>query len=161
MAALVKQTTEEYAFAMSEAPPDFKTLARRYLDLWQEQVSAMANDPALAETLAQGVAMMAQMPASILQAAAAGAASTVNQARAADAGSSVPSDSPATGPAAGNTPGAAPAAAASDGARDDADGLARRLAAVEERLAALEARLGAAGGSPAPKPGRRRTKRVD
>jgi hypothetical protein len=157
VAALVKQTTEEYAFAMSEAPPDFKTLARRYLDLWQEQVTAMANDPALAETLAQGVAMMAQMPASILQAAAAGAASTVNQARAADAGSSVPSDSPA----AGNAPGAAPAAAASDGACVDADGLARRLAAVEERLAALEARLGAPGGSPAPKPGRRRTKRVD
>ncbi|MCR6633120.1 MAG: hypothetical protein NVV74_25475 [Magnetospirillum sp.] len=159
-AALVNQTTEEYAPAMSEAPPDFKALARRYLDLWQEQVAAMANDPALAEAVAQGVAMMAQMPAAFLQAAAAGATAPVNQARAADAGKPFASPPDPAAPGESGPPGTSPAAPASDDARFDADGLARRLAAVEERLAALESRLGSAGGSPAPKPKRGRTKRV-
>ena len=153
---LVKAATEEYAFPMSEAPPDYQLLARRYLDLWQEQVAAMANDPALAEVLAQGVAMMTQAQSSLMQAATAGAASPVNQTRAADAGSSAASGTSVPDPA-----GAAPAAAAPDGAAFDADRLARRLAAVEERLAALEARLGEPGGGSAPKPGRRRAKRLD
>jgi hypothetical protein len=142
---------------MSEAPPDFKALARRYLDLWQEQVAAMANDPALADVVAQGIAMMTQVPATILQAAAAGASSPT-QARAADAG---PSSASQSEPCQPDSAGAAPVAAAPDGARLDPDGLARRLAAAEERIAALEARLGAGGGKPAAKPGRRRPQRVD
>src|SRR5258708_38260016 len=35
---------------MSE-PPDLETLARRYLDLWQDQVSALAADPEFTETI--------------------------------------------------------------------------------------------------------------
>ncbi|HLO78562.1 MAG TPA: hypothetical protein VK196_19075 [Magnetospirillum sp.] len=143
---------------MSEAPPDIRALARRYLDLWQDQMTAMAHDPALAEALAQGVTTMTQVSATLLQAATAGAASPVNQARKADAGSSsAPSDS-----AAADAPsGSASAADAPAVARVDDDGLAHRLAALEERIAALEARLGERGGDPAPKPGRRRPGRMD
>jgi len=124
---------------MSEAPPDFASLARRYLDLWQDQVNAMAKDPALAEALARGVAMMSQVPAAILQAAKAGAASPVNQARTADAGStSAPSRSPPDQPSAGT----AAAAAASGDSQHDLAELYRRLADCEARIAALESQLG-------------------
>ena len=34
-------------------PPDLASLAKRYLDLWQEQLIAMAADPELAESLAR------------------------------------------------------------------------------------------------------------
>lgn len=59
---------------MSEAPPDFSSLARRYLDLWQEQVAAMANEPALAEALARGIAAMTEGANAFVHAASAGAA---------------------------------------------------------------------------------------
>ncbi|MBX9634232.1 MAG: hypothetical protein K2X44_04550, partial [Magnetospirillum sp.] len=137
---------------MSEAPPDFRALARRYLDLWQEQVAAMANDPALADAVAQGITMMTQMPAALLQAATASAAYPVNEARAADAGT------PTVTATESSAPRPQAAAAAPDGTRIDVDGITRRLAAVEERLAALEAQFGSGSGSPAEKPGRRRPK---
>src|SRR5690242_10668845 len=41
-----------YCSAMAE-PPDLASLAKRYLDLWQEQLTAMAADPDLAESLAR------------------------------------------------------------------------------------------------------------
>ena len=34
-------------------PPDLASLAKRYLDLWQEQLTAMAADPDLAESMAR------------------------------------------------------------------------------------------------------------
>jgi hypothetical protein len=139
---------------MSEAPPDIKALARRYLDLWQEQVAAMANDPALADALAQSVAMVAQLPAAMLQAAAAGVSKPTSEANAVHAAT------PEARPPDIDPPGSATAAAASDGPRLDVDGLARRLAAAEKRIAALEARLGGQGPGPAPKPGRRRAGRL-
>ena len=40
-------------------PPDLPTLARRYLDLWQEQLIAMAADPDLAQALARVIAILA------------------------------------------------------------------------------------------------------
>ena len=41
-----------YTRAMAE-PPDLAALARRYVDLWQDQLTAMAADPALAESTAR------------------------------------------------------------------------------------------------------------
>jgi hypothetical protein len=40
---------------MADAP-DLKALAERYLDLWEQQVTAMTTDPALAEALARWLA---------------------------------------------------------------------------------------------------------
>ncbi len=37
-------------------PPDHSELARRYLELWQEQISSAAGDPAVADVLARMMA---------------------------------------------------------------------------------------------------------
>jgi hypothetical protein len=118
---------------------DLEALARRYLDLWQEQVAAMATDPKVAEAVATGVALMNQGAATFAQA--------VNLKTAAKPGGKPDERDPAGSPS---------VAAAPDDPRLDGDQLARRLAAVEERLAALEAALGAAGGKPEAKSRRRR-----
>jgi hypothetical protein len=124
---------------MSKGPSDLEALARRYLDLWQEQVASMATDPKVAEAVAAGVAMMNQGASAFAQA--------VN----------LKTGNPKPGTADERTPaGPAPAAAAPDDPRLDGDQLARRLAAVEERLAALEAALGAGGGRTKGKPRKRR-----
>ncbi|WP_254434899.1 hypothetical protein [Magnetospirillum sp. UT-4] len=138
---------------MSEAPPDLKALARRYLDLWQEQVAAMANDPALAEALARSIALIAQGPAAFVQVAQTGMSSPASEARTPDAASPKRPFPASTGSPA--------VAAAPDDPCLDAAGLARRLAAVEDRLAALESRLGEGGGKPEGGPRRRRAGRVD
>ena len=105
---------------------ELETLARRYLDLWESQLSAMAADSELAEQLGR---LFAATNASLLagvKSAAAGGAGTADGAQHA---------SEDVTPA-----GAAPAAAArGDGAMDLAE-LDRRLAAIERRLDALERR---------------------
>ncbi|MEW5727538.1 MAG: hypothetical protein AB1918_06905 [Pseudomonadota bacterium] len=138
---------------MSEAPPDFKALARRYLDLWQEQVAAMANDPALAEAVARGVAMMSQAPAAFVQAATAGVQPT----------SEGQSDGPQatdSKPESGADRSPAVAAPPVQPCLDPGEFLGR-LAALEGRVAELEARLGGQGGGAEAKPRRRRTRRVE
>src|SRR5688572_21234720 len=47
-------------------PPDFDTLARRYVDLWQEQVAAMAADPELSDLMGRLVQAMAMGPAGVM-----------------------------------------------------------------------------------------------
>jgi hypothetical protein len=98
--------------AIMPEPPDLANLAKRYVDLWQDQLSAMAADPELAESMARLFAALvppawARWPGAARNEAAA------------------PAGAAATG-----TP------------SHDGDGgvaeFARRLAAVEERLAALE-----------------------
>jgi hypothetical protein len=42
---------------MAESP-DLAALARRYVDLWQDQLTAMAADPALAESTARLLAAL-------------------------------------------------------------------------------------------------------
>ena len=39
-------------------PPELDELARLYLDLWQDQWTALANDPMVAEAMARGFQMM-------------------------------------------------------------------------------------------------------
>jgi hypothetical protein len=120
-------------------PPDLASLAERYLDLWQEQVAALANDPALAAAMA-GLLR-------VFDAAA----------RLADRGRQGAGGELGTADAAAAPGGTAAAAAASRGSQPDHAELARRLAECEARLAALEAAARPPRrGTPA-KPRRRRT----
>jgi hypothetical protein len=90
-------------------------LARRYLDLWQSQLSGLATDQALTEQIARLFAAANAQMAAILQAHQ-GASHAA----------------PATG--------TAPAAAAPQHGADDLGELRKRLAALEERVAELESR---------------------
>lgn len=100
---------------------ELERLARRYLDLWESQLAAMAADSELAEQLGR---LFAATNASLLAGVkAAGAEQEAN------AGvTSVPSDRTA-----------AASVARGDGTVDVAE-LERRIAALERRLAALERR---------------------
>src|SRR5579883_465300 len=124
-----------YSAAMGDAP-DLASLAKRYLDLWQEQLIATAADPDLAEAIARLlVAMMA--PSRVVW-------------------PDMPShdrSAPATGAPAGTAAAATPPRQRGDGL----DEFARRLAAVEERLAALESGTRRNRKRPAPRPRRRRS----
>jgi uncharacterized protein YhaN len=128
---------------------DLDELARRYLDLWQDQMTALAGDREFAETMQQlmttmGLAATAApefwraWPATMagLQAAEQTQGTSDDQSR--EAGPGAPARS-APGSAAGTATGTAAPAAASDGGESGLDQLARRLAALEERIAALEA----------------------
>jgi len=100
----------------------FDQLARRYLDLWQSQLSGLASDQALAEQIARLFAMANAQVASAMEAA-----------QAASHGSAA---APTVAPL-----GTAPAAAASGHGADDLGELRKRVAALEARIAELEARL--------------------
>ncbi|WP_185961452.1 hypothetical protein [Telmatospirillum sp. J64-1] len=131
---------------MTDAP-DIRALAQRYLDLWQDQMTALAADPALADAMAKTLGLMGQSAA---LAAARGAGMGVPRA------AKTPEDkerSTAAGTG-GAKPeaGAPPAAAASAGPDRDPDELARRVAELEQRVARLEAALGRRGRSPGRKP---------
>jgi hypothetical protein len=95
-------------------PPDIEALARRYLDLWQDQASALAGDAELARQLGRWLTLIQSGMAHALQTAATAAAA----------------------------PGTATPAAASGGGQPDLDELARRFALLEERIARLEAGVG-------------------
>ncbi len=98
---------------------DFDRLARRYLDLWQSQLSGLAADPALTEQIARLFAAANAQVASAIQAAQGGAHAVKPQT------------------------GSASAAAPSGDGVDDLGELRKRVAALEARLAELESRLAA------------------
>jgi len=105
---------------------EFDRLARRYLDLWQSQLSGLSADPALTEQIARLFAAANAQVASAIQAAQAGAHATPAADRSANPGSA---------------PGATPSAAASQHGADDLGELRKRVAALEARIAELEAKL--------------------
>jgi hypothetical protein len=109
-----------------ELSGEFDRLARRYLDLWQSQLSGLSADPALTEQIARLFAAANAQVASAIQAAQAGAHATSAAASSANPGSA---------------PGAAPSAAASQHGADDLGELRKRVAALEARIAELEAKL--------------------
>jgi len=121
-------------------PPDLDALARRYLDLWQDQMTAMAGDPTLATALGRlfetaaaampmnWIGMWLQAMQQTMRAGASGG------------------DDGGTGTRA--KAGAAAAAAASVDRGGDVAGLRRRLAALESRVARLEGRGDGAAARP-------------
>jgi hypothetical protein len=104
--------------------PDLESLARRYLDLWEAQLSALAGDPALAEQMSCFIAAMGS--AGLAAAAAWSATHGDNKPSAAEPDSTA------------GASGAAPVHAASGDRDRRVDELTRRLAALEERIVALE-----------------------
>jgi ubiquinone biosynthesis protein UbiJ len=101
---------------------DFDRLARRYLDLWQNQLSGLASDQALTDQIARLFAAANSQIASVLQAAQ-GA-------------------SHATSPPFRQTGTPAAAAAPGNGA-DDVGELRKRVEALEARVAELESKRNA------------------
>lgn len=125
---------------MSDDAPDLEALAKRFLDLWQDQVAASVADPALAEWLARflaapggpGAATKTPKDGKTLNETAAFADET---AAFADIFAAMASR-------------AAPAAASYGAGDDRLDELARRLAECEKRLSALESGAQQPGGKP-------------
>ena len=113
-----------YSAAMASEKDDsteFDRLARRYLDLWQNQLSGIAGDQALTEQIARLFAAANSQMASALQAA--------------QGATNAPSSSGQAG-----TPSAA---ASSRHGTDDLGELRKRVEALEARIADLESKRGA------------------
>ncbi|HVA14631.1 MAG TPA: hypothetical protein VNF99_15395 [Stellaceae bacterium] len=129
---------------MAESP-DLAALARRYVDLWQDQLTAMAADPALAESTAR------------LLAALVPAGWPPQPRQDDDAGTISPGSRRSAAPEAhSSAAGAAAAGAASDQRDRRMAQLARRLAALEKRLAAVEAGIRPPRRNAQPRPRRRK-----
>jgi hypothetical protein len=130
--------------------PDFAALARQYLDLWEDQLTAMAADPDLAKQTARFFDTMTQLGGTSNPVGAPGLATLMAQmsgdARATMDQSDGPKDQPTT------KAGAASPAAAPDDRDQQLVELTRRLADVEERLHQLEAGGGSARRTTAKKP---------
>ncbi|MBL0897740.1 MAG: hypothetical protein IBJ17_03445 [Reyranella sp.] len=95
-----------------DAPADFDKLARRYLDLWQSQLSGLASDQAVTEQIARLFAAANAQVASAMQ--------------------GVPNAATTWSPS---------AAAASGNGPDDVGELRKRIEALEARIAELESKL--------------------
>ena len=119
----------------TEDPPSLDELARRYLDLWQDQWAAMVADPDAADTMARLYDLIGQQAAAwlpLMQAPLAAFASLSTKDAHDDPRTDPrqPHDAEVGAEAAGN--------ASAGGTRGLAE-LDRRLAAIEERLNRLEA----------------------
>jgi len=104
-----------------DSSAEFDRLARRYLDLWQNQLSGLAADQALTEQIARLFAAANAQVASAIQAAQAA--------------------SHATAAAPPGPDGTASAAAASGHGPDDVGELRKRVATLEARIVELESKL--------------------
>jgi hypothetical protein len=181
---------EQAARELREGMPDdhrepgaqeLEDLARRYVDLWQDQMTALAADPDFAESLqkvmaAMGVAasglpaMLSAWPAAVAGMMAAArpetqAAAQKGESRGESAGGSPNGSGGSAAPRSGASPGVSPgasrvapgaaaAAAAPDGGGPDLGGLQERLAALEQRVRELEGGTGRARRSAKAKPQR-------
>jgi len=140
-------------------PPDLSNLAKRYVELWQDYLTAAAADPDLADSLARLLAGMGEALTLSPWSAWLRNVSSARE-RSERAAAARPRADEQTGPRPAThrsgqrqagTEARATAVAAPSHERDD--GLAefaRRLTRIDERLAAIEARTGAGahGGRP-------------
>src|SRR5687767_4725095 len=111
--------------------PDPDELARKTLELWQDQLAALAGDPVAGTAMARLMSMAALGPGAVLRAFAEAA------------GGSLGPDGATGGEGrAGDAAAGSAAAAAASGAGDD------RLARLERRLDELERRLADLEGTP-------------
>lgn len=158
-----------------DEPPAMEDLARRYLDLWQDQWAAVCADPSVADSLARTMTAFGQTALTIngMLEQTLGSAAAVNPwadmmkslwpmaAAAKGAGShDERQDKAGTAGAQAAAPGAAPLRSASGDGDGDIAELAGRIAALERELAALapdgEADSTKPAAGPAPTPGKRR-----
>ncbi|MHA1567718.1 MAG: hypothetical protein ACTSX7_20590 [Alphaproteobacteria bacterium] len=126
-------------------PPSLEELARRYMDLWEEQLTAVAGDQALADQMGKLFEAMRQGAGAIIPASGDPGAGTTDEA--ADDAKGQPADNPT---------GAATAGVASERGDGDMAEFVRRLTTVEKRLAALERKAGGKGRATAPRGGAKR-----
>ncbi|GAB4394310.1 MAG: hypothetical protein Tsb0032_18280 [Kiloniellaceae bacterium] len=154
--------------ANSPEGDNLQELARRYVDLWQDQMTALASDPEFADSLQKVMAAMGVAAGGLPAIWSAWPAAMSSVMAAAQPGMTNPQGqethgAPTGGTPAGGTPagrqengaaapGAAAAAAASHGGGADLGGLEERLAALEQRVreleGSLEGRSGRSRGSP-------------
>lgn len=133
---------------MTADPPNLDELARRYLDLWQDQVAAMSADPEVSRTMGR----YAQLWATLGPAGLAGIwAAAAEGLKGGGPGANVFADGPfaeffkhAAGSATA-AHGAAPAGAARGDRGDELAELRRRLAVLEERVAGDGGKAAGAG----------------
>lgn len=175
-ATLEKRGFCSYSAGMADTP-DLDDLAKRYLDLWQEQLRAMASDP-------ETVASVSRLFAAMSGTTGAGAADPDDKSGASGGMPPMPVNPmawmtglgmmPPQAASGGANPfdsvfaqfvqhatqgpgGPAPAGASSDGGRDELHELKRRIAALEERLDAVESGTGGSGKSTAKKSRKRKS----
>ena len=154
-------------------PPSYESLARRYLDLWQDQWMASAADPEMADMMTRLFQMMGQGAGAFgLGTGGFGAGSMAgsmpgtgwdprpwpfpntsypqhgqpSDERSSGGRQAGGGDSARPRDKAGDAAGAAPAGPASDGGSGQLAQLLGRIAALEERLAALESGPAGPGG---------------
>ena len=129
-----------------ETGDDPAELARRFVDLWQSQISAMGNDPDLTRSMEESVRAWQNFTSSLMagQGPQASPMDGIMQAMAAwgQHGAGGQQNAKQDGPGSDR---AQTAAGASDGGERILHELDRRLSRIEERLARLES--GASGGS--------------
>lgn len=128
-----------YSRPMTDGP-DIEQLARRYLDLWQDQAAALVNDPELAGAIGQAYAMASKGLAACVATVGSGSPNKKGGANSTDDRAAAPSKPSTT------ASWSASVAAASGEPSDDSSDLATRVAALEERVHRLEAALGTSGG---------------
>jgi hypothetical protein len=135
-----------------DEPPSLDALAQRYLDLWQDQLAALAADPETSRLMGRSLQLWAGAgPAgwqAIWQAAADGLKG--QQGSSFDHGAFAeffkqPSN-PGSQQGGGQARGAAPAGAASGHGDGDVAELRRRLAELEARVAEVAPQSGGTGG---------------
>ncbi|MEK9901184.1 MAG: hypothetical protein VW516_10600 [Rhodospirillaceae bacterium] len=141
--------------------PDFAALARQYLDLWEDQLTAMAANPELAEQTARFFDTMQQLGATANPMAAPGLAALMAQMTGQASAPANPTTDQTDGPSdrTAAPAGTAPAAAAHPDRDQQLVELARRLADAEARLDRLESGDRPASGKTAKKAAARKPKR--